>query len=199
MVACELFERVHQIPAWRNTKAWLVEADFGYQTFFQHPTRSIFHNVAFGFSVGKGLARYFGLMGRLSVLSSIEDRNKDLDDRLVQVRLTAAAEFHKQWRYLTLYFAPGLELAGVPAHTVLTSPECKLFGTDHPRCDAADVKRIGGRALAGIIGGVGVRIRLSDELFMGIHAQSGIYLLPTNQKDKLDFPLAGQLSFGFHL
>ena len=48
-------------------------------------------------------------------------------------------------------------------------------------------------------GGVGVRIRLSDELFMGIHAQSGIYLLPTNQKDKLDFPLAGQLSFGFHL
>ena len=122
-VTCEVFEREAPKDPDAPHKRGFLEADFGYHAYLQHPTRSLFHNVAVGVAAGKGISRNIGVFFRVLVLSSLQDDNRDLSDRLVSLRTSLGPEFRLAWRRLHIYFAPGVELHLVPSFRVLTSAE----------------------------------------------------------------------------
>ncbi len=198
-VTCEVFEREAPKDPDAPHKRGFLEADFGYHAYLQHPTRSLFHNVAVGVAAGKGLSRNIGVFFRVLVLSSLQDDNRDLSDRLVSLRTSLGPEFRLAWQRVHLYFAPGVELHLVPSFRVLTSAECKFFGTDHPRCSQSDVKTIDAQALTGFSMALGTRIYLPQDFYLGLHTQTAIYLFPAGRGDNLDFPFTANIALGFHL
>ncbi len=196
-VACEIFERFPANP-WdlRFRRVWL-ELNGGYHTYGRFPTRTFLHNTSIALLMGKGISPHVAMYGGLNLLTSVEDRYKDLSDRLVSMRFIGGVEFRIRARRFTFFFAPGVETNIMSGFQVLTSPECKFFGIDHPLCDqASDVRNSDLQLLMGINASVGLRYHITSSVYLGLRGIAGMYLVPLSGK-KVDYPLGGWAALGF--
>jgi hypothetical protein len=206
-VACHTFRTRHSSSFRRKYRKMYVAAEIGYHTYVKHPTRNLIHNMSIGVRAGKSFSPHIGGFASLSVLSSFEERflwiklngNQDLDHRLASLRMTGGLEFKMRWGKFTWYVAPGLEAVLHPEIRVITSAECKFFGLDHPNCAPKNVKVIDASIPMGFNAGAGVRFRPKQGVFLGIHLQSSLYLLPLDKRKVLDYPFTASFSLGFDL
>jgi len=198
-VACDIFERIYTNPRDQRAKASFVSAHSGHHTYFKHPTRSLFHSLNMGLQFERGVSRYMAFYGGASLLSSVEDQNRNLSHQLLSARIVMGTQLRVLLRKFTLFFAPGLEVNMHSGYTVLTSVDCKYFGTDHPRCNPDNVKVIEDEVLAGITTTLGARYHINKDTFVGLETMGGFYVFPQDRRDALDLPLTVNASLGFRL
>ena len=198
-IACEVFDRLTPSAFKKRYNKNSIETYTGYHTYARTPSRDIFHSMAAGIRAGRGTGKNFALFADLSILSSFQDRHRDLANRLVSLRMILGADFRTQWRRLTFSLSPGLETNLIPDFTVYTSSNCKFFGATHPLCQPKNIKAMKSGALVGLNGSFGVRYNPTKSLFLALRASVGVYLLPANINKELDFPLTVTLGLGFNL
>ncbi|MBR58460.1 MAG: hypothetical protein CMH54_10615 [Myxococcales bacterium] len=196
-VACEIFERFPANPWDRRFRRASLELNGGYHTYGRFPTRSILHNTSIALFVGRGLSPHVAIYGGLNLLTSVEDQNKDLSDRLVSMRFMGGIEFRTRVQRFTFFFSPGAETNIMSGFQVLTSPECKFFGIDHPLCEqSSNVRDSGLQLLMGINASAGMRYHMTNSIYLGVRGIAGMYLVPLSGK-KVDYPLGGWTAVGF--
>jgi tetratricopeptide (TPR) repeat protein len=198
-VACGVFERSAPSTYQQRYRTSFIETHGGYHTYARTPTRDIFHSMSIGLRAGKGVAKNIAFFSDLSLLTSFQDRNRDLANRLVSLRAVAGVEYRAHWRRLTFFFSPGIEANLLPDFTVYTSANCKFFGADHPLCLSKNIKKMKSEVLMGLNGGLGMRYHPTKSLFFSLRVSASVYLLPVDENKKLDFPLTAMLGLGFNL
>ena len=198
-IACEVFDRVTQSAYQKRYRSGFIETHVGYHTYARTPTRDIFHSLSVGIRAAKGVARNVAFYGDLAILSSFQDRHRDLANRLVSLRAITGVEYRTNWRRFTFFFSPGVEANLVPTFTVYTYANCKFFGAEHPLCNPNNIKEMKSELLFGLHAGVGLRYHPTRNVFFSLRISGGVYLLPVDENKKLDFPITAMTGLGFEL
>jgi tetratricopeptide (TPR) repeat protein len=198
-ISCEVFTRITRTAFQKRYRTSFIETHSGYHTYARTPTRDVFHSMSVGVRAGKGVARNVAFFSDLSIVSSFQDRHRDLANRLVSVRAVGGVEYRAHWKRFTFIFSPGIEANLIPDFTVYTSANCKFFGSTHPLCQPKHVKEMKSEVLLGIHAGLGARYHATKNLFFSIRISGSVYLLPVDENKQLDFPLTAMLGLGFNL
>ena len=154
----------------------LVDFQLAHGLYLSHPTRDLFNNIGLSVNLAYRVLSHVDIGTKLQLFTSIPDSRKDLEGHFTSVRWIVGAGMsfgNDTWLW---FIRPGVELHYVGSLSVVTDPDCKFFGVDHPRCEIDSVTDTDQAILGGLHMSTGASWELGDGAYIVIEAGASLYV-----------------------
>jgi hypothetical protein len=173
--------------------------DSAHSTYLTTPSRGYFYNVGYGVLGFYALTRNLDLFVLSEFYTSVLDRYRDIQRNFNTLRTQAGVGLTFGSEHVRGFLYPALDVHYLGDFQIVNNAYCKLYGTDSPQCPAGGVFSLDLKLLVGFNLGMGVRVFLTDHIFMQLSASISTYFIPFNRVIDLNFPVAGALGLGYRL
>lgn len=191
----------------RPTPPELVEGDAGhvyfdvgtsYYQFLDSPTDSPFDNIGASFSGTYMVTDYFGVVARMTLIFSGNNRQGDLLTTFTTFRGIIGAQGSYSWKYFRPFLQGGLELAKATPFTASTDVRCKAFGINDEAGECGSFNTFDIALLVGFNVALGFNVGY-DPLYLTLQTSFAFYFFPFEEGKEINFPtgLTAALTYRF--
>ncbi|MCB9727581.1 MAG: hypothetical protein H6744_02675 [Deltaproteobacteria bacterium] len=176
---------------------WSVDLGYTHTLFLRHSsTRSLFHSPGMGLAVSWQSRSALHVFVDFTQMVSAPDGNRDLLDSFVTSRLAAGAGLTGGSRRVRAFIQAGVEV-GVTFTDIemSTDPDCKHFGSEHPRCKGY-FRQDSPAAWLGLAFDTGLRVGLGDTWYLMGRVGFTAYVASDALVGRLNFPVGLTLGVG---
>lgn len=164
----------------REKGHFYLDSAFAYY-YYLRPVEMRFDNFGFNLLGSYMLSDNFGLLGRVTLLTSGRDFDGDLLDTVGSVRTALGGEFSLRFEFLRPTLAFAIEANRTSSFRRTDEFFCKISASA-PDCEPGDIESKDARWLIGVNSQLGLSLRLYRQLFMSVRGGFSFYTLPFGGK-----------------